>query len=260
MNALVCAVQDITPHLRRVRVQHELLKEIGPLAEGAHFKIFIPPAGVKQAVLPDMSGGRPFWADENTKPYVRTYTIRNIDRIEGILDVEFVLHGDNGPASTWAGHVSMGDYLGIGIKTSGKKHHLADWYLFAGDETAIPAITAMLETLPEDTMGFALLEVESDADIFPVRTDSAVEICWLVRNGIASEYSDLIFNAVKGLELPDAALKSRYVWIAGEENMVRAMRKYASEQLGLSREEFHATVYWRAGFGEDDLQRTRKPD
>ncbi|MGY0035086.1 siderophore-interacting protein [Pedobacter sp. NJ-S-72] len=157
MNALVCAIQDTTPHLRRISLKHELLKEIGPLIPGGHFKIFIPSVQGAQATLPELLSGRPFLPDEKTKPYVRTYTIRSIDQVAGILDVEFVLHGDSGPASAWAENVSIGNHVGIGLKKSGRIPIQADWHLFAGDETATPAITAMLEALPATTTGIAFI-------------------------------------------------------------------------------------------------------
>ena len=150
--------------------------------------------------------------------------------------------------------------MGIGVKKSGRTPVQADWHLFAGDETAIPAITAMLEALPATTTGIALLEVGGSADIFQIKTESAVEIRWLIRNGKPAEQSDLILNAVKEVVLPDVLFKSRFVWIAGEEKMVKAMRKYASEQLGLNREELRATVYWKAGLSEDDYQEIRRTD
>lgn len=252
MNATVCSIKDTSPHLRRISLQHELLKGIGPLAPGVHFKIFISPIKALMAVLPDLSSGRPTWHDEKTKPYVRTYTIRNLDRSTGIMDVEFVLHGDSGPASAWAEKASVGDYLGIGLRPSGEIPEWADWNLLAGDETAIPAIAAILEALPASATGFAFLEVDNEADIFPVNTNSAVEIRWLLRNGTLPEHSDLILNAIKGLTLPSPTLKSRYVWVAGEDNMVRAMRQYSSEELDLGRHELHATVYWTAGLSKDE--------
>ena len=260
MNAEVCDIQDTTSHLRQISLKHELLKEVGFLAPGAHFKLFIPLNKAAQAILPDVSTGRPFWADKKNKPHVRTYTVRNIDRISGILDVEFVLHGDGSPASGWALNASIGDYLGIGIKKSGRVHDHADWFLFAGDETATPAIATMLEALPTAATGIAFLETDGILDQFKINTKSSVEIRWLSRNGKHPEESDLLLNAVKNMILPDPLLQSRYVWIAGEDNMVRSIRKYAAEQMTLGREELHATVYWKAGLSEDAYQKMRRAE
>lgn len=257
VNARVCAVQDIAIHVRRISLQHELLKDVGPLAAGAHFKVFIPRIKGTRAVLPDLSAGRPFWPDEKTKPHIRTYTVRSLDRENGILEVEFVLHGDSGPASAWAGNASAGDYLGVGIKTTGKVHQPSDWYLFAGDETATPAISAILETLPAKTTGLALLEVAHDEDKFYLNNNSAIEIRWLIRDGVPPEKSELILDVLKKTTLPDPELMSRHIWIAGEESMVRAIRKYAGEQLGLNREELHATIYWKSGLSEEHYQQTK---
>ena len=260
MDAVVYDINETAPHLKRISLQHELLKGIGPLAPGVHFKVFIPSTKGGQVILPDMSTGRALWSDEKTKPYIRTYTVRNLDRLTGILDVEFVLHGDSGPASAWAGSASIGDSLGIGIKLSGKIRQPSDWYLFAGDETALPAISAMLEDLSAETTGVAYLEVETEADIVDINNKSAIDIHWLIRNGVQPENSDLILNSVKDLVVPEASSKSRYAWIAGEENMVRVMRKYAAEHLGLYREELHATVYWKAGFSEEDYHQLRRTE
>jgi NADPH-dependent ferric siderophore reductase len=254
MNAVVFDVRDITPHLRRISLKHELLKQIGPLAAGVHFKIFIPLGKSEATVLPDMSSGRPNWPDEKTKPYIRTYTIRSIDRLAGTLSVEFVLHGDNGPASAWANNALIGETLGIAVKTSGKIHESSNWCLFAGDETALPAISAMLEDLPPETTGIALLEVENETNTFSIHTNSAVQICWLIRNGTPPERSELLLNAVKSITFPKLGSKSPFIWIAGEGSMVKAMRKYLAEDLHMSRDEFRATVYWNVGFREGEIK------
>jgi NADPH-dependent ferric siderophore reductase len=257
MNTQVCAIRDTSAHLKCISLQHEQLKDLGPLAPGAHFKIFIPRDKNTPPVSPDMSTGRAVWPDENTRPFVRTYTVRRIDHTNGILDVEFVMHGDNGPASAWASNAVMGDYLGIGIKP-GKTFKPAAWYLFAGDDTALPAIAAMLEALPAETKGVALLEVENAADAFEIKTNSAVQINWLSREGQTAERSDLLLKTIQNVMLPNPANTTRYVWIAGEENMVREARIFANEELGLSREELHATVYWKAGISEDGYQKIRR--
>jgi NADPH-dependent ferric siderophore reductase len=257
VNARVCNIKDITSHLRRISVQQQLLKEIGSLAPGAHFKVLIPAIKGEQAILPDLSSGRPYWADQNNKPVIRTYTVRNLDRVNGILDVEFVLHGDIGSASAWAAEASINDHLGLGIKKPAKMHQWADWYLFAGDETATPAIAALLESLPPETKGMAFLEADSPSEIFTINTKSTVEVHWLTREGKLPEHSGKLVNAIKDVVVPDAAHYSKYAWIAGEHGIVKAMKKYISEQLGFDREELHTTVYWTAGLSEDESRQFR---
>jgi NADPH-dependent ferric siderophore reductase len=256
----VCAIRNVSTHLRCISIQHEAIKKAGPVPPGAHFKLFIPKDKTRGIAAPDLSTGRPLWHNENEKPFVRTYTIRRLDREMGTLDVEFVLHGDNGPASGWAGSAAIGDYLAIGIKFGKRMPDRADWYLFAGDETALPAIAAMLEALPAKAKGIALLEIEKPADAFIINTNSAVAIRWLSREGTPPEQSELLLNTIKDIVQPDPMPNTRHVWIAGENNMVRATRKYAMEQLGLNREELHATVYWKAGLSEDALQKIRRDE
>ena len=53
-----------------------------------------------------------FETGPDSKPLVRTYTIREQRGNE--MDVDFVLHGDGGPASNWAAACEAGDSILIG--------------------------------------------------------------------------------------------------------------------------------------------------
>ena len=44
----------------------------------------------------------------------------------------------------------------------------ADWHLFAGDESALPAISVALEALPADAIGKAFIEVAGPEDEVPL--------------------------------------------------------------------------------------------
>jgi NADPH-dependent ferric siderophore reductase len=212
-----------------------------------------------ETIFPQIIDGKPFWADESTKPVVRTYTLRSIDLTKGELAIDFVLHGDNGPASAWAGNVAVGDYLGIGIRP-GKILPKADWYLFSGDETATPAISAMLEALPEEADGIALLEVGSAADIMEISTKSKVVIRWFSRNDEPAEESDLLLNVIKDLPSLSAGFQSRYIWAAGESAAIKTIRGYANENLEIAPGELSAKAYWTAGISEDDFRRLKNKE
>lgn len=257
MHASVVSVVDITPHFRSVTLQHELIKEVGFLRIGTHFKLMFPAGDNRAPVLPDLSSGRPVWANEADKPFVRTYTVRRIDREKGTLDVEFVLHGDNGPASAWAAKATIGDTVGVGIKPGKQESSFADWYLLAGDETALPAIVAMLESFPEHVGGIALLEVAQASEVFQINTRSAVEVKWLIRSDTPPETSDLLLHAVKETPLPDLEPGKRRLWVAGEDNVVKAIKQYFKSLDGIAPEELSATVYWKAGMSEDLYQNIR---
>ena len=146
----------VTPHMRRITLGGD---EIAGISRGPNIKLLIPPPGLAEPEWP-MAGanGRAIWPAADKRPAVRTYSVRRFDPGAGELDVDFVLHGHGGPASRWASDAKPGDVLGIG-GPGGRTVADADWYLLAGDHTALPAISAILETLPAAARGHAIIEV-----------------------------------------------------------------------------------------------------
>ena len=93
----------------------------------------------------------------------RRYTVRSFDPAAPALDIDVVLHGD-GPAATWAAGVQPGDRIeAIGPRGKGTVDPGAQWHLFAGDDSAVPASLAMAETLPADRL-VVVLEVDGAHD------------------------------------------------------------------------------------------------
>ncbi|MCC3275187.1 siderophore-interacting protein [Arthrobacter sp. zg-Y40] len=169
--------------------------------------------------LPDLSelsaGWYQDWLKLNpaTRGCMRTYTVRGARCTgpEPEIDVDFVLHfdedGNGGPASSWAAAAQPGDRVCI-IGPNAAQCVTAEAYggiewrpgmarhvLLAGDETAVPAITAILESLPEDVTGHALMEIPSTADRQPVRTASGVQMIWLARGN--RPHGELLDAAVR---------------------------------------------------------------
>ncbi|MBG6215968.1 NADPH-dependent ferric siderophore reductase [Arthrobacter sp. CAN_A6] len=160
---------------------------------------------------------------------MRTYTVRNFrgHLAEPEIDVDFVMHFDDdgrgGPASQWAARAAPGDRVCLigpnaaaaqcttagsygGIEWS---PGLAQHVLLAGDETAVPAVCAILESLPAHVGGDAFLEVPDPADFQEVSTASSVRITWLARG--ARQHGELLDQAVRtAVRVPGWVSLSRY--------------------------------------------------
>ncbi|MCE3544330.1 siderophore-interacting protein, partial [Escherichia coli] len=91
--------------------------------------------------------GRPVWPEGDDALIARVYTIRTIDIERGEVDIDMVVHpGNDTPGSTWALNAKPGGIVGMTGPGGGSVED-AGRYLLVGDETALPAIGRILETL-----------------------------------------------------------------------------------------------------------------
>ncbi|MGX6397641.1 siderophore-interacting protein, partial [Rothia kristinae] len=95
----------------------------------------------------------------------RTYTVRAVDHEAQTRTIDFVTHGDEGLAAPWAAQASPGDQLVL-MRPGGKysPDPDADWHLFAGDASALPALGSAIEVLPDDARGYAFITPDHDED------------------------------------------------------------------------------------------------
>lgn len=300
----VARTEMLTPHFLRVTLTAEDLQHFGPAggtetAWDQRIKLFLPrpdgsypEIGLLAEPAPAVMQWYNAWRqlDESERNPIRTYTVRRIRHQQREVDIDFVLHthedGSSGPAASWATKARPGDELiiigpdrraeepGGGIDfTPGSARNL----LLAGDETAVPAICAILEALPADYTGHAYLEVPTVEDSFQaVETPSEVSITWLPREGaplgsklkeaVASwganwqrrlravpDYApgdqeipelgdeDLLWEVAQPQEFND------YAWLAGEAGVITGLRRHLVKDLGLSRKQVSFMGYWRQG-------------
>ncbi|MFT4219517.1 MAG: siderophore-interacting protein, partial [Microbacterium sp.] len=114
-------------------------------------------------------------------PVTRTYTVRRVDHDARTIDLDFVVHGDEGLAGPWAATAQPGAALSlVGPGGGYRPNPDADWHLFAGDLSAVPAIAAGLEALAEDAAGVAVIEVDSDDAVLELSCPAGVEVRWIV--------------------------------------------------------------------------------
>jgi NADPH-dependent ferric siderophore reductase len=173
----------------------------------------------------------------------RHYTIRRFDRDEQRLDIQFVLHGLS-PATIWA----RGAQIGETIEAQGPRGRTtvsgeADWRLFTGDETALPGIAAMIESLPAGERAIAFVEVASAADEQPIETAADLELHWLHRHGDPAAPSWNLTEALAAFTLPAGVGQA---CVIGETSTVRAQRQGLIAR-GLPKTQIAAEGYWRPG-------------
>lgn len=189
-------------------------------------------------------------------PHTRTYTVRWVDEMAGELAIDFVIHGDDGLAGPWAAAAQPGDGLVITGPGGGyNPDPAADWYLFAGDESALPAISAVIESLPRHARGLAFLEVDNDADIQAIAAPDGVELRWLLRRGAPAGTSEALVGAVRDAAWPEGRVQ---VFAHGERGYMKGLRNVFYAQRGLDRAQVSLSGYWAQGRVEDDFQAEKK--
>jgi NADPH-dependent ferric siderophore reductase len=233
--------------LRRIRFGGPDLHDFPDMGPGAHIKLFVPEPGA-EAVLPVMSAQGPQWP-EGPRPAARTYSVRSLDAANGTLDVEFVLHGGNGPASRWAAEARVGDSLGLaGPGGPPLLRRDAEFFLLAGDLSALPAIAAVLEQLPPTASGVALIEADPP---LPLVHPPALQLHWL-----GSGQTSPLPEAVRALQWPTDS-RPVSATVAGESDAVMAIRRYLRRDRQLPRDALYAVPYWRRGHSEEQYHEQR---
>lgn len=226
----VTAVQELGPNFRRVTVGGYSLRNFGVPGStlDLRIKLMIPSLAADGTALPlpefrmEQAGWYREWLamDPETRGSMRTYTVRQerLDAVYPELDVDFVLHFDDsgrgGPAANWARTATPGDTLTL-IGPNNRAAHCAtaesysgiEWrpglaqrVLLAGDETAVPAISAILESLPSYVSGHAILEVPEAGDFQNITTAADVDVTWLARGaaiGRSRPHGELLQDAVR---------------------------------------------------------------
>lgn len=235
----VTAVEDLTPSLRRVTLTGPL-ERFASAAPDDHIKLIFPFPGKTEIELPEL--GERGISRGAERPPMRDYTPRRFDPAGGELVIDIVVHGD-GPGATWAAGAVPGTTVGqIGPRGSAVIDGTPDWYLLAGDETAIPSIARRLEELPADARVVVRIEVDGAADEVELAAGPNVDLAWLPR-GEAVPGSVLI-DAVRALELPDG---EGYAWVATEASAARTLRSHLREERGLAKASTKITGYWKIG-------------
>lgn len=241
---VVTAVRDLTPHMRRVRFAGKDLARFAKFG-GMHIRMLFPTKEVPEPLWPMLGdNGLPVWPADERRPVARVYTIRKLDVDEGVIDVDFLVHPGESVGAAWAIRAAPGMKVGI-MGPVGRPVRQATWYLMGSDETGLPALARLLETLPASTRGVAFVEIADDAERQPIANATGIELHWLPRNGVPAGEDVRLADAVRAISWPRTG--SAFGWFAAEASAARIVREHWRGTLGLGRDETLAAAYWRRG-------------
>lgn len=246
----------ITPHMVRVTLG------------GAGFEVFQPSNATDMHVKlifvrPELGLEPPYdllalreAIDPDDRPVLRTYTIRSVDAAARTLDIDFVVHGDEGLAGPWAANARPGDRLAfMGPGGGYRPDPTADWHLLAGDESALPAVAAALEALPADAVGVALIEAGDESDRVELAAPAGVEVRWVLRDGRpAGTETTLLADTIAGLPWRDGRV---HVFVHGERESIKAIRDVLKPHE-IDRSMLSLSGYWAFGRSEDRFQAEKR--
>lgn len=251
----VVRVSDVTPHMRRLTLKGENLHRFA--TGGLHVRLLFPKNRRTQPQWPVTGAdGRPSWPTAENCPDVRIYTIRRVNVAKGEVDIDFVVHpGEAMPGARFALEAEPGHVVGM-TGPGGGSVGAANWYLLAGDETALPAIGRILETLPASAHAVVRIETGELADQQQLPSSASVDLQWLNRAGAAPGTTSLLADAVRRVDWPRDG-RSVFAWAGCEYAAFSAIRRYLREERRLSRKEHLVAAYWRRGIAGDDARQEK---
>ncbi|RUT89175.1 MULTISPECIES: siderophore-interacting protein [unclassified Mesorhizobium] len=241
---VVTDIRDLTPHMRRIRLAGENLSRFTKFG-GMHIRMLFPTREVPDPLWPVLGGnGLPAWPADDRRPVARVYTIRTLDVETGLIDVDFLIHPGDSVGSAWAMQAAPGMKVGI-MGPVGRPVRQAEWYVLGADETGLPALARLLETLPAETKGVAFVEIANDGERQAINNATRIEVHWLTRDGVAAGEDRLLAEAVRSVAWPQGG--SAFGWFAAEAAAAKIVREYWRDTLGLGRDQTLAAAYWRRG-------------
>jgi NADPH-dependent ferric siderophore reductase len=175
--------------------------------------------------------------DETGRRVKRRYTIRRARPDAGELDLDVLLHG-SGPGAQWGAQAQPGDTVEFQGPRGKLELRSAPLHLLVGDESAIPAVAAICEALPDREGAIAVIEATDVTDRLPIGAD----VRWVFRGGEPAGGADLLSAALSSVELTNDA----HAYLMGETRAMVTLRGVL-EQRGIAHDAIFVKGYWNLG-------------
>lgn len=249
----VVETEVLSPHLLRVVLGGPGLDAFEPITDTDQYvNCFFLPEGAPYEV--------PFTDDDvrelprDQRPFARRITVRAWDPQTRQLTLDFVAHGEIGYAGRWALHAQPGDRLQLRGPAGGyRPEDDADSYLFVGDASALPAIAASAEAVPEGRPVVIVAEVRSAEDEIPLASPGELTVHWV--HTVDGGDPDLrLADAVTALPRPEGVVSA---FVHGEAESIRAVRRVLLSEGIVAEARLSCSPYWRLG-RDDEAWRSVK--
>lgn len=256
----VVRTERLTPHLVRVVLGGPAFDDFVAAADpatlattDAYVKLLMAKPGLGLRPPYDLDALRAELAPEDV-PVRRTYTVRDLDTAGRTLTIDFVVHGDEGIAGPWAASAQPGDLLALSGPGGmyAPRDDDAVQHLLIGDESALPAVAAALERMPEHARGLAVIEVGGAADRLELAHPAGIAVRWVHRD--AATPGERLVETVQALARPTGAVQ---VFAHGERSAMKGVRAVL-QGWGLTRDDFSLSAYWALGRAEDAFQAEKR--
>jgi NADPH-dependent ferric siderophore reductase len=236
----VRSTEPLTPHLVRIVLAGADLTGFEIEGPASSVRLLLPPDGSDTVVIPHWTGNQ-FELPTGGRAPIRTFTPRHFDSDRLELTLDLVLH-DSGAASDWARRAAPGTVVAVSGPGRGYiVDNSATSMVLGGDETALPAISQLLETLPEAMALRVELEVSTPTARLPLPGHPGAEINWHDLDRGAAPGTALV-AAIRSIDdQPDTW------WIAGEAAAVQKIRKHLFDARGIPRSMATVRGYWKHG-------------
>lgn len=240
----VVATEEVTPSVRQVTVAGADLATFAPVGPDTFLYVLLPPPGRSELTIDaDFSWDDVPHMPEDERPVGAYYTLRRWRPERQEIDLWGIRHEGAGPAGTWFEHVQPGAPAALwGPRTAFAPPAATDGYLLVADETGLPAVAVILETVPAEVPVVVLAEADSPATRPPLPEHPGASVHWLHREGADPGTTQLLGDAARSVALPGTR---PYVWGGGESRAMTAVRKHVRHELGLAREQVSLVAYWR---------------
>ncbi|MFT6924874.1 MAG: NADPH-dependent ferric siderophore reductase [Psychromonas sp.] len=230
----ISEVIELTPHLRRIIVAGESLKDFPTGMEGAHVKVVLQQGDESEAKM-------------------RSYTIRSFNPERNELAIDFVVNRHNGPATNWAMQAKVEDSVGIAgpgpMKITNYNHSS---YLLVGDLTSLNAINGYLPRFEKATDIRVILAVPNRADIIEMDYDDSLNTEWFIEDEAMITLEEKVIETARGMP------KDTHVFLALEASCIRSLRPVLQEDIGFDRLNTVAVGYWKRGVDADRFGAQKK--